>query len=633
MLDLFTVLTTGGIVLWSKAWAGDTKSNPINSLIQHALLDQKVAGNSYLYNAYNMKWSIANELGVIFVVAYQKILHLTYIDELLERVKRAFISSYTDAICDVDSLHQFDFDDKFDAILEDLEARDRDEKKSKGPRKFEDSKKYQTTLEGSKIKPGYQKEPEPVIASDLSDSAPDSPDADQIARNIAKLRAKGIGRKSTSTSPSKTSTNVSKSPSAESGERKKKQMRVWAENGTAMSVDPSQVLDYSESTNGDSHENGSEAAESLVDRNAMGTYSSEGLYEAAEMDNKYDDDDDDEEDNESKAPITKPTAKSSSIFSSTSLFSVLSSLTGPRVLKEEDLTSVMAKMKEHLINKNVAADIATVLCTSVSKTMVGQKLGTFSGVQNAVKLAMEVSLRKILTPRTSTDVLRDVFAAKSEGRPYSFVFVGVNGVGKSTNLSKVCFWLLQNKLRVLIAACDTFRSGAVEQLRVHARNLQALEKGSTVELYERGYGKDSAGIAKDAISYAKANRFDVVLVDTAGRMQDNEPLMRALAKLVTTNNPDKIVFVGEALVGNEAVDQLTKFNRALRDYSGLQNPRQIDGIILTKFDTIDDKVGAALSMTYVTGQPILFVGTGQTYTDLKRMNMKSIVDMLLSNLS
>ncbi|KAJ3278943.1 hypothetical protein HK104_001904, partial [Borealophlyctis nickersoniae] len=100
--------------------------------------------------------------------------------------------------------------------------------------------------------------------------------------------------------------------------------------------------------------------------------------------------------------------------------------------------------------------------------------------------------------------------------------------------------------------------------------------------------------------------------------------------LVTTNNPDKIIFVGEALVGNEAVDQLVKFNKALKDFSGLSVPRCIDGIVLTKFDTIDDKVGAALSMTYITGQPILFVGTGQTYTDLRKMNVKSIVNALLA---
>jgi len=215
--------------------------------------------------------------------------------------------------------------------------------------------------------------------------------------------------------------------------------------------------------------------------------------------------------------------------------------------------------------------------------------------------------------------------------------VGVNGVGKSTNLSKVCFWLLQNNFRVLIAACDTFRSGAVEQLRVHVKNLGMLagdkDKGA-IELYEKGYGKDAAGIAKEAIAYAKENAFDVVLIDTAGRMQDNEPLMRALAKLVSTNNPDKVIFVGEALVGNEAVDQLSKFDSALKNFSaasGAGKGRGIDGMLVTKWDTVDDKVGAALSMTYVTGQPILFVGCGQTYTDLRQLRVSHIVQALLSD--
>jgi len=190
----------------------------------------------------------------------------------------------------------------------------------------------------------------------------------------------------------------------------------------------------------------------------------------------------------------------------------------------------------------------------------------------------------------------------------------------------------------LIAACDTFRSGAVEQLRVHVRNLSMLgvngstDSKGTVELFERGYGKDAAAIAKEAITYAKENDFDVVLIDTAGRMQDNEPLMRALAKLVAVNNPDKIIFVGEALVGNEAVDQLTKFDRALRDFSSASGSgRGIDGMLVTKWDTVDDKVGAALSMTYVTGQPIIFVGCGQTYTDLRQLRVANVVSAILSD--
>ena len=132
-------------------------------------------------------------------------------------------------------------------------------------------------------------------------------------------------------------------------------------------------------------------------------------------------------------------------------------------------------------------------------------------------------------------------------------------------------------------------------------------------------------IAQDAIKYAKEKSFDLVLIDTAGRMQDNGPLMIALAKLITLNTPDRVIFVGEALVGHDALSQLQKFNSALLDHSA----KPIDGILLTKVDTIDDKIGAALSMTLTAKAPILFMGVGQTYTDLKRINIKQIVDLLL----
>ncbi|CAB0010616.1 unnamed protein product [Nesidiocoris tenuis] len=262
-------------------------------------------------------------------------------------------------------------------------------------------------------------------------------------------------------------------------------------------------------------------------------------------------------------------------------------------------------------------------------------LGTFDSVATTVKTTMTESLVQILSPTRRVDILRDALDAKKSGRPYTMAFCGVNGVGKSTNLAKICFWLIENNLSVLIAACDTFRAGAVEQLRTHMRHLNALHppdkhKGVTmVRLYEKGYGKDAAGIAMEAISHAKDTKTDIVLIDTAGRMQDNEPLMRALAKLVKVNEPDLVLFVGEALVGNEAVDQLTKFNQSLADFSQSTKPHLIDGIVLTKFDTIDDKVGAAISMTYMTGQPIVFVGTGQTYTDLKSLNAKAVVSALM----
>jgi signal recognition particle receptor subunit alpha len=204
------------------------------------------------------------------------------------------------------------------------------------------------------------------------------------------------------------------------------------------------------------------------------------------------------------------------------------------------------------------------------------------------------------------------------------VFLGVNGVGKSTNLAKVAYYLKhKGGLNVMVAACDTFRAGAVEQLRTHGRNLG-------LEIFDRGYGKDPADIAKHALQYAANNGYDVVLVDTAGRMQDNEPLMRALAKLVAVNNPDLVLFVGEALVGNDGVDQLVKFHRSLIDLAPSGSRRGVDAILLTKYDTVDDKVGAALTMVYVTGQPVVFVGCGQKYTHLRKLQVKEVVKTLLS---
>merc|ERR1711899_189991 len=184
--------------------------------------------------------------------------------------------------------------------------------------------------------------------------------------------------------------------------------------------------------------------------------------------------------------------------------------------------------------------------------------------------SMNTSLMDILTPSRRVDIIRDVREAKSNNRPYVITFCGVNGVGKSTNLAKICFWLVENKFRVMVAACDTFRAGAVEQLKTHGKRLNNIypsqnqpDKKPVVEIYDKGYGKDAAGIAMEAISSAKTNHYDVVLIDTAGRMQDNEPLMRSLSKLVAINTPDLVLFVGEALVGNDAIDQVTKFNRSL----------------------------------------------------------------------
>ncbi|KAJ2779213.1 hypothetical protein GGI15_003948 [Coemansia interrupta] len=619
MLDQFTIATKGGVVLWSKDYAS-VGVQPVDSLIQEVLIQSSRTDSSskYISGSHALQWTFANELNVIFIAVYQKILQLPYIEDLLKHVKRHFIARFESEIkqlVDADCLDipEFEvFDDEFEQVVRAVEEREEREKHSRHgqPRKFEDTRKFQTTAKGAKL------ELEELAQTGEMELTSKGRRQGGKMRTFAERHGAGDGKKGGSKKPGK----------------KAKENRVWDGQVTKESMS---MLDYS-GTKSDEGNDSSRSVSALVDERSRGARTADGIYEVADvaersggLDDKGrfvllgDSDDDDGSSGNGEGDVG---SKKSAIGG---IFGMFKSLTSGRVLTAEILTEPMARMREHLTNKNVAADVSDEICRTVAKSMVGVRVGGLQNIRKLVEQSMETALTRILTPVTSTDIIRDIDHAKQQGRPYTMAFVGVNGVGKSTNLSKVCYWLLQNNKRVLIAACDTFRSGAVEQLRVHVRNLRALSENQNVEIFERGYGKDSATIARDAIAFGAANGFDVVLIDTAGRMQDNEPLMRALAKLVSVNSPDKIMFVGEALVGNEAVDQLHKFNRALRDFSGQSKPRHIDGIILTKFDTIDDRVGAALSMTYTTGQPIVFVGTGQTYTDLRKMSVSQVIRALL----
>lgn len=452
-----------------------------------------------------------------------------------------------------------------------------------------------------------------------------------------------------------------------------KEMRKWDASGNAIVVGDTGQLDFSNarpSTPAD-EKNEQGTLEGWIDVKSIGRMGSSGLYEVADALDFEGFDEEDDDDDQGKVEKEAHNGKSGKEASGAAAggflagltakagaggaSSLFSRLTGSgRSLTQAELQPTLNAMQSHLQSKNVAADVAQRLCAAVGRSLEGKTLSTFGNVRKEVRSALEDAITRVLTPHNSTDLMLEIndklnrqkasgTGAKALKQPYALAFVGVNGVGKSTNLAKVCFWLLQNQKRVLIAACDTFRSGAVEQLRVHVRNLGELSVGGAkvkeplkgeglkLELYERGYGKDAAGIAASALFYARQNGFDVVLIDTAGRMQDNEPLMRALAKLVATNDPDRVIFVGEALVGNEAVDQLTRFDKTLKDFSGKSGSaaRGLDGMLLTKFDTIDDKVGTALTATSVTGLPIYFVGVGQTYTDLKQLRVRHIVNALM----
>ncbi|GAA6062206.1 hypothetical protein JCM10212_006487 [Sporobolomyces blumeae] len=673
MLDHFTILTQGGLVLWSRSFT--PSPSPCDALIREALIEQRtsVAASSssssvsrWDKDAHSLLWLLDNSLDLVFVAAYQRILSLSYVPDLLELVKRQFLKQYRSTVeAVVDSTKGKDvirggeerdepyrlfgaqgwqglfkgWDETFNRILKELES---------------NAAKTKRVKEHSRSATELLDSPDDSTPSETPTKATpgdESLDGQTIARNIAALKARQkaaarakAGRRGTGTGTESESGAGSESDASPSKpKRAAKTATKWADS----SLSAADLAAYDYSSDAPSRSDSPVDTSMLVSKDALGKRDKAGMYEVADYSIAPDGDDSEPEDTNAKS-------QSSSSFSS--FFSRLS--LSPRALTAADLAPVLASMQSHLTSKNVASPIASQLVTSVGKSLEGKHVQGWGAVKKEVRRAVEDALVKVLTPKTSTDLLLEITRKKQEYAsisttsstrdPYSITFVGVNGVGKSTNLSKVAFWLLQNHLNVLIAACDTFRSGAVEQLRVHVRNLGRLdeEQGGAgkagkgkIELFEKGYGKDAAGIAKDAIAHAKQNGFDVVLIDTAGRMQDNEPLMRALAKLISVNQPDKIIFVGEALVGNEAVDQLTKFNRSLRDFSSSgggggdkkKEARGIDGMILTKFDTIDDKVGAALSMTYTTGQPIYFVGCGQTYSDLRMLRVGHIVQALLQD--
>nr|XP_008116455.1 PREDICTED: signal recognition particle receptor subunit alpha [Anolis carolinensis] len=645
MLDFFTIFSKGGLVLWCfQGVRGPAAActAPVNALIRSVLLQERGGNNSFTHEALTLKYKLDNQFELVFVVGFQKILTLTYVDKLIDDVHKEFRDKYRNEFQQKGTLGilngTFDFKEDFLHLLRDAE----ESSKVRAPtamKTFEQSAKSQKTVK-SMIENRGEKPKEKTKNKKNKGSKKEAPGGEAVATpktvpSVKQEPAAAAGDREELTKDEilqrnreeffrkrmKVGEKSNKSPKPDAQKDKGKKPRVWD-----LGNSNAKVLDYSNSTsngNADTCPMEDFDAEMLVsDRNHE-----PGLLREIECES--------EEEMEEEKVVQSSSSTSAKKGGLGGMFGMLKGLVGSKSLAKEDMDPVLEKMKDHLIAKNVAAEIAVQLCESVAKKLEGKVMGTFTTVTSTVKQALQESLVQILQPQRRVDVLRDVMDAQRHRRPYVITFCGVNGVGKSTNLAKISFWLIENGFSVLIAACDTFRAGAVEQLRTHTRRLNALHPPENhsgrvmVQLYEKGYGKDAAGIAMEAILYARNQGFDVVLVDTAGRMQDNAPLMTALAKLIAVNTPDLVLFVGEALVGNEAVDQLVKFNKALADHSMAQTPRLIDGIVLTKFDTIDDKVGAAISMTYITSKPIVFVGTGQTYCDLRSLNAKAVVAALM----
>src|SRR3990172_6230336 len=230
-------------------------------------------------------------------------------------------------------------------------------------------------------------------------------------------------------------------------------------------------------------------------------------------------------------------------------------------------------------------------------------------LEAGVELALRHAIEKVL----AAEKIDFLSLVKESPKPFVVMFVGVNGTGKTTAIAKVTHLLQKNGFGVVIAAADTFRAGAIEQVEVHADRLGA-------KLIKHKAGADPAAVAFDAVEHARARHRDVVLIDTAGRMQTNLNLMDQMKKIQRVAEPHLVVFVGDALAGNDALEQAKQFHETVG----------LDGIVLTKIDA-DAKGGAALSMARTIGKPVVFLNTGQAYEDIRRFDPKWMVDRLLGD--
>jgi len=225
-------------------------------------------------------------------------------------------------------------------------------------------------------------------------------------------------------------------------------------------------------------------------------------------------------------------------------------------------------------------------------------------IEISIVNSLKTSIRELFNVE-SIDILKRIKAKKN--KPYVILFFGINGSGKTSSIAKLAYMLQKKNISAVMVAADTWRAAAIQQLEEHGNKLG-------IKVIKHDYGADPAAVAFDGIKHAQARNLDVVLIDTAGRMHSNTNLIQEMEKIVRVAKPDLKIFVGESITGNDCVIQSETFDRAIG----------IDGIILTKSD-VDEKGGAIISISYVLKKPILYLGTGQNYSDLKEFNPDDIV--------
>ena len=280
-------------------------------------------------------------------------------------------------------------------------------------------------------------------------------------------------------------------------------------------------------------------------------------------------------------------------------------------LKAEKLRPILEEFRLNLIENDVAVPVAYYISEELEKRLDGVQVKRLGDRKKLVKDTLHAVLIEILTTKEEIRLLENIEQKRQMKEPYTILFVGINGTGKTTSIAKVARFLMKKGYSVVLSCSDTYRAGSIEQLEEHAKRLG-------VRMIKHKYGSDPAAVAYDAISHAQSRGINVVLIDTAGRIQTDRNLMSELGKIKRVVSPDLTILVVDALIGNDAVMQAEEFHKTV----------SIDGTILTKVDA-DVKGGASLSVTYVTGKPIVFIGVGQNYEDLEAFEPEQFTQMIL----
>jgi fused signal recognition particle receptor len=280
-------------------------------------------------------------------------------------------------------------------------------------------------------------------------------------------------------------------------------------------------------------------------------------------------------------------------------------------LKAEKLRPILEEFRLNLIENDVAVPVAYYITEELEKRLDGVQVKRLGDRKELVKDTLHDVLLEILTTKEEIRLLENIEQKRQMKEPYTILFVGINGTGKTTSIAKVAQFLMKKGYSVVLSCSDTYRAGSIEQLEEHAKRLG-------VRMIKHKYGSDPAAVAYDAISHAQSRGINVVLIDTAGRIQTDRNLMSELSKIKRVVAPDLTILVVDALIGNDAVMQAEEFHKSV----------SIDGTILTKVDA-DVKGGASLSVAHVTGKPIIFIGVGQNYEDLEAFEPERFTQMIL----